>query len=198
MTDAVVVPGARDVRAGLDAPDSAGACVVACPPNPQLGGSRSDVRLTAVADELVDRGVACLRFDYDAWDEGYGERRDARDALSWAEDRYASVGVFGYSFGGCIALLAAARDPGVGAASALAPASSLADDLDAAAELGDVTCPGQIVYGERDDAVEWEPLVDRARDAGFAVESLDADHQFVGRTEAVADLVASFLAATLD
>lgn len=193
----ILLPGGRDVRATLDAP-AAGACVVACPPHPQMGGKRTDSRLRAVSDAL---DCACLRFDYGPWDEGTGELLDARTALRWARDRYDTVGVFGYSFGGCIALLAAARDSSAdtppAAVSALAPASRIAPGLDAVAELDDVTCPVQVVYGERDDTTEWEPLVERARELHHAVEAFPADHHFVGQATKVATHVAGFFAARL-
>jgi len=62
-----VVPGARDVRASLNRADGDGradACIVACPPHPRAGGSRSDPRLRAVAAAFRDRGVDRLRVDY--------------------------------------------------------------------------------------------------------------------------------------
>jgi alpha/beta superfamily hydrolase len=195
MSEDVLVPGGRDVRATLDNPDH-DACVVACPPHPQYGGRRTDTRLRAVSDALAD-DAATLRFDYGAWDEGYGELADARNALDWARDRYDRVSVFGYSFGGCIALLAAARESVEGAppeaVAALAPASRLATDLDAAAELDAVDCPGYVLYGERDTTAEWEPVVDRARDLGWRVESMPADHHFVGQAGKVGEKVAAFL-----
>lgn len=198
-SDEVLVPGARDVRGTLDSPE-ADACVVACPPHPRMGGKRTDARLRAVSDAL---DCACLRFDYGAWDEGAGELADARNALGWAReegadgDGYDRVAAFGYSFGGCIALLAAARESTDGtppvAVSALAPAARIAADLDAATELDDVACPVQVVYGERDDTAEWAPVVERARDLGCRVESFPADHHFVGQAEKAAARVAAFL-----
>src|SRR6056297_2932592 len=138
----VVVPGARDVRATLDSPDEeTDAVVVACPPHPEFGGSRTDRRLVALGEYLGEHGVACLRFDYGDWDEGYGEREDARNAVRWARERYDRVGVFGYSFGGAIAVLAAADGPAVDAVSSLAPASAIDDDLDATAALSGIGCP---------------------------------------------------------
>ena len=86
MSETVLLPGARDVRATLDTPE-ADACVVACPPHPQMGGKRTDRRLQAVSDHLAP-DVACLRFDYGAWDEGRGEVADCRNALAWAREEY--------------------------------------------------------------------------------------------------------------
>ncbi|MFB6303693.1 MAG: alpha/beta hydrolase, partial [Haloferacaceae archaeon] len=68
MSEPVLVPGGRDVRATLDRTGDADAAVVACPPHPQHGGHRGDERLVAVAERLTDAGVDCLRIDYGPWD----------------------------------------------------------------------------------------------------------------------------------
>ena len=200
--DAVLIPGGRDVRGTLDAAgatgaDAADAVVVACPPHPQYGGSRSDSRLRAVSDALGARGVDCLRFDYGEWDEGDGERADARNAVMWARDRYERVGAFGYSFGGAIAILAAAGRADLTAVSALAPAARLAGGLDAAEAVADVSAPLQVVYGARDDTADWEPVVAAARDAGGEVVELSADHHFVGQSAKAGETAGEFLAGHL-
>ncbi|MCT9097730.1 dienelactone hydrolase family protein [Haloarchaeobius sp. HME9146] len=199
MSDELLVPGARDVRATLDsAGDDATACVVACPPHPQHGGNRSDRRLVAVGEVLTHHGIDCLRIDYGDWDEGYGEREDVRNALRWAADRYETVGLFGYSFGGCQALLAASTvDVPVAAVSVLAPAPRLAADLDAVAALDDIDCPVQVCYGERDDLVDWQQVVDRADELGHETVAYGADHHFVGQHEKIAKTVGSFLVPPL-
>ncbi|MBX0323730.1 dienelactone hydrolase family protein [Halomicroarcula sp. F13] len=196
MSERVHVPGGREVVATLDSA-AADRVVVACPPHPQYGGSRSDQRLRAVSDALGP-DVACLRFDYGPWDEGRGERVDAENALAWATDRYEAVGLFGYSFGAGVAVRAAAEggEAAPGALSVLAPpatsgGASAADALDA------VDCPVQVVYGERDDTVDWRPVVERARERDHDVESVAADHHFVGQADKVADVVATFLSAHL-
>lgn len=188
----VVVPGGRDVRGTLEVPErGTDRVVVACPPHPQFGGNRRDRRLRALGETLTDNGVACLRIDYGPWDGGRGERTDVRAALSWAADRFDRVGLFGYSFGAATALLAAADlDPATAeypvALSALAPGARATD------ALADVNCPVQVLYGARDDTVDWEPVVDRARELGLDVVELPADHHFVGQAEKVAATVAGF------
>lgn len=233
----VVVPGARDVRGTLDRPDDVGsavgdasaregseaagdgavesgddvprveAAVAACPPHPQHGGSRSDGRLRAVSEALVDRGRACLRFDYGEWAGGTGERRDALAALGWLGGRYDRVGLLGYSFGAGVALLAAAAaDSPPAAVSVLSPAARLDGELDAVDALESVAGAGvavQVVYGSRDDTVDWEPVADRARalgDAGHDVELAEfgADHFFVGQRAKVAEVVVEFLDGRLE
>jgi alpha/beta superfamily hydrolase len=193
MSESIVVPSDRDVRGTLDTPES-DTCVVACPPHPQMGGTRTDSRLQAVSDAL---DCACLRFDYGAWDEGPGELADTRDAYAWARDRYERVGLFGYSFGGCLALVAAARESDAGvppfAVAALAPAADLTDDIDAVAAIDDIDCPVGIVYGKRDTTVDAAAVAEQVEAHGGMVEAIGADHFFVGRSAKVAETVADFL-----
>ena len=206
MTDGeretVLVPGGRDVRATLDEPsEDTGSCVVACPPHPEMGGRRTDRRLRAVSDHLTNHGVACLRFDYGPWDEGEGERTDARNALALARERFDAVGLFGYSFGGAVALLAAAAESEEGtppaATAVLAPAARLEAGLDAVGAVSRVDCPLQVVYGERDTTADWEPVVERARGAGAEVVAMSADHHFVGQDATVGNVIGEFLAGRL-
>jgi alpha/beta superfamily hydrolase len=194
MGDTVAIPGGRAGTATLDRPEP-DTVVVACPPHPQHGGSRSDARLRAVSDALAP-DVGCLRFDYGAWDEGRGERVDAENALVWASDRADAVGLFGYSFGAAVALRATAEldsesEPAV--LSVLAPPAGLTEHLDAVAALDAIDCPGQVVVGERDDTVDWEPVADRAAERGLAVERLPADHHFVGQRGRIGETVGPFL-----
>lgn len=198
VDNTIALPGGRDARGTLDAVGGADALVVACPPHPRHGGRRGDERLVAVSGALGGAGVDCLRFDYGPWDGGRGERSDAGAAVDWGLDRYERVGLFGYSFGGAIALLAAAGRDDVGAVSVLAPAGRLpASDSDPAAALESIRAPVQIVFGERDDTVDWRRVVDRARELEMAVVGLPADHFFPGRGRSAGETAADFLAAHL-
>lgn len=190
MTEPVLVPGTREVRGSLSEPDADG-CVVACPPHPRHGGARSDARLRAVADALCARGIACLRFDYGAWDGGRGERIDAESAIGWARERYDRVGLFGYSFGASVALVVAARDPALCAVAVLAPPARI-ESLDALEAVTGVTAPLLVLYGERDGTVEWAPVVAAARGRGADVVSLPGGHGFTGARKRLAARVAEF------
>ncbi len=199
MNERLRVPGPRDVRATLELPD-ADSVVVACPPHPQMGGDRRDSRLRAVGDALADRSIACLRFDYGSWDEGHGEVTDCESALTWARENFAQVGLFGYSFGGAVTLRAAASastdDTAPAALSVVAPAGTLAGTPVAGA-VEAISCPLQVVYGERDDTVDSTGAAERARQCGGAIEAVPADHFYVGQMGAVAGTVADFLADSL-
>jgi alpha/beta superfamily hydrolase len=225
MAETVFFPGGRDARGTLDvagarsaskSANEAGehaACVVACPPHPQHGGNRTDERLRAVSEALSAEGVDCLRFDYGAWDGGRGERTDALNAVDWAGERYDRIGLFGYSFGGTVALSAAAHGADVEAISALAPPARIGtersdpdapDDsdlggIDVVADLEELPTeiPGQVCYGSRDDVADVIPVVEAARERGYQVVEFAADHFFVGQAGTVAADVADFLAPPL-
>lgn len=203
----VSIPGARGVTATLDSNaaheqaadgshQAADGCVVACPPHPQHGGHRGDKRLVAVGEQLTAKDVDCLRIDYGDWDEGHGELEDARNAVRWAADQYDQVGLFGFSFGGAIAMLAAATvDRPVRVVSVLGPAPRLGPDLDAVEAVPDVDCPIQLIYGERDDTVDATELAAAVRSTGAheaTVSAVAADHFFVGQQDSIAARVADF------
>ena len=224
MPETILLPGGRDARGTLDVAaenperpaDAAGsntACVVACPPHPRHGGHRGDQRLRAVSEELRERGIDCLRFDYGPWDGGRGERTDVLNAVAWARDRYETVGLFGFSFGGALALSAAAHGAHVAGVAALAPPASLGSDrsdpdapdasgiggVDAVADLESIPAeiPGQVLYGTRDDVADVGPVVAAAEACGFEVVEISADHFFIGQGGKVATAVADFLAPLL-
>jgi hypothetical protein len=192
-SESVVIPSDRDVRGTVDKPDR-DRCVVACPPHPQMGGNRNDPRLQAVSDALE---CACLRFDYGPWDAGYGELADTRDAYAWARESYDRVSLFGYSFGGCLALVAAASESAAGGPPetvvALSPAAELTPEIDAVAAIEDIDCPMAVVYGERDTTVDAKEVADQVGEYGGRVAVLSADHHFVGQTQMVAERVVELL-----
>lgn len=193
MSEPVLIPGVRDVRGVLSDPGT-GSRVVACPPHPRMGGTRSDQRLRAVSNRLTDSAVGSLRFDYGEWDDGHGERTDVINAVRWATERFDRVGLFGYSFGGTLALLAGAEIKSeIECISALAPDARISDELDAVAALDEISVPVGIVYGERDSTVAWQPVVNRARACDHDIVSMSADHFFIGQTESVAKTVVEFV-----
>jgi len=212
VSDTVLIPGGRDVRASLDAAADDGGesdrvddaradgVVVACPPHPQQRGHRGDERLAAASDALTSRGVDCLRFDYGDWDGGYGESTDADNAVAWAAERYDRVGLFGFSFGATVALVTAASRPGLAGVCALAPTARVNPDVDAVAALDGLVAldvPARILYATRDSTADWEPVVERAEELGIETDAFESDHFFVGRAGDAGEAVAAFLAPRL-
>ena len=185
-TDRLALPGGRDVRASLDGDGDASAVVVACPPHPRQGGDRHDARLRAVSDAL---DADCLRFDYGPWAEGRGERTDAHTACTWATDRYDRVGLFGYSFGGGVALTAA---DGVDAVAALAPVARLDDGTDVVAAVPNVDAPLWVGYGTRDDVVDADRVAAAVDESDGSTTAFPAGHGYVGREAAVGEAVAEW------
>jgi|AntDeeMetageno51_2_1112566.scaffolds.fasta_scaffold03464_1 hypothetical protein len=208
MTKRVLVSGSRDVRGSIDLVNSGTdrenkddpvAAVVACPPHPRYGGTRYDERLRSVSDYLINCGVDCIRFDYGEWTGGNGECEDAQNVIQWVDNRYERVGVFGYSFGGAIALLSAASiNQRLAGVSVLAPESHLSKDLDSVTALENIDAATQVVYGSRDSAVNWEAVVDRARDLGCKIVELQSDHFFVGQQGQIVDTNGGFLVDSLN
>ena len=205
MGERLRLPGTRDVRATRDG-DGGERVVVACPPHPQYGGDRHDGRLQAIADALAEGGVDCLRFDYGEWDDGEGETTDALTALAWARTEYETVGLVGYSFGAGVAIRATTEStPQPEAVSVLAPPATLPASVSVATLLTDIDTPLQVVYGERDDTVDWQPVVEaaqrRAKDSDAprtVVDAIPADHFFVGQRSRIAERIVAFFEQTLD
>lgn len=205
MSEPVIIPSARELRGSVDRGDDiegelcskqevdTNAAVVACPPHPKHGGSRHDERLRAVSDAVTELGVDCLRFDYGPWGRGHKEIEDARNAIQWTSNQYKHVALFGYSFGGAIALLAAA-DSGceLQGISVLSPAAQLNNNLDAVTVLREIGAPLQVIYGNKDTTVNWEPVVKGAQDADEEVIKLPADHSFVGQRDQIAEITTQF------
>ena len=215
MSDPVVIPGGRDVRATRDVADKTAptdALVVACPPHPHHGGSRHDRRLRAIAEALTGVGVDCLRIDYGAYDAGRGACVDVERAVNWACDRVERVGLVGYSFGAAVALCAAARGvtdtAAVDGVVALAPPTELPIAVDegrvpsvdkrtspewntvaALSVLTGADCAVDIVNATRDSTVETTPVAEATRAAGERVIDIDTDHGFISRLEEVTEVV---------
>jgi alpha/beta superfamily hydrolase len=193
----VRLAGDRELTATLDGEDGS-AVVVACPPHPQAGGDRTDSRLRAVSDALPP-AVDCLRFDYGPWDGGEAEQDDVRTALDWGRREYDRAALFGFSFGAAVSLAAMAdRSPATepAAVSVLAPAVGSVGER-VLTGLDVLTCPVQVVYGERDDTADWAPVVERARERGHTVDGFPGDHFFVGQRARVGECAADFLAEAL-
>ena len=212
----------------MDLPDqasSAGAAagVVICHPHPQYGGEMTNNVVMAITAGIVARGHAALRFNFrgvgrstGAYGNGIGEQDDARAATdALASGRLLPQGdaageppsalraaLAGYSFGGGVALRAAAQLENLAALALISPAigertSKHGDDGDGIAAL---TMPKLIATGEADAFATVERVRDLAARLPGATEiyiSPQTDHFWWGEEQNLARRVGDFLSAAL-
>lgn len=177
------------LEARIDSPDSPDRFTVFCHPHPQQGGSMNAPLMISVANRLVDRGHAVLRFNFRGTgastgnhDRGDGELADVSAAVELARSRELPLGLAGWSFGAWTALRWLAGEgetmPYVG----IAPvASDLPDDLPAG--------PKRIILGTREQVVDPDALMGYAREQGIDLVLTPGDHFFHGRGKRIGDLV---------
>jgi len=145
--------------------------------------------MIGVANRLVDRGHAVLRFNFRGTgsstgdhDYGEGELADLSAAMVVARDRDLALGLAGWSFGAWAALrwLASEQEtmPYVG----IAPASA---DLPADLPAG----PKRIIIGTREQVVDPESVIAYAEQQSIDVVLTPGDHFFHGRGKRIGDLV---------
>ena len=184
-----------------------GAAAVVCHPHPQFGGNLDNNVVLAVTEALDEAGLGSLRFNFrgvgqsqGAYDFMTGEIADVKSALTFLQARPevdpARVSLVGYSFGGLMALYAAAETPdlaGLALISPMVPEPGFAQDprlqplsgskLPALACTGDqdAFCPPQALAG-------LEKLLP-CRTRIFP----DADHFWWGQDQAVAQAIVEFL-----
>ena len=209
MSQPVIRPGSRDLRGSINRVTAQGShstpeggthtVIIACPPHPLYGGSRHDKRLQIVSDAALRQGIDCFRFDYGPWQGGYEAVEDARTAVQWADNRYEHIVLFGYSFGGAIALLAASNPPcDVHGVSVLAPVAQVTDNVAVVPALSNIRTPIQVICGRTDTTVDWEPIAEKVDQLGCDVVRLSTDHSFIGYHDQVADTTTQFFDDVVD
>lgn len=203
---AVRVPcGAILLEGSLHLPEAAApkAGVVLCHPHPLYRGSMDNNVVLALAQALVTQGMAALRFNFRGVGrsggqsgEGGAEREDVQAALTFlASSALTSVhlvGLAGYSFGGGVALAAAAGCPGLAALALIAPAAS------GQPVLGEgLAMPKLLLAGEEDPFVTPARLREMASQLPPPVQVetvLGVDHFWWGAEAEMAQRVARFFA----
>lgn len=179
----------QTLEARIDSPEVPERFTVFCHPHPQQGGSMNAPLMISVANRLVERGHAVLRFNFrgtgastGAHDFGNAELLDIAAAIELAHDRELSIGLTGWSFGAWTALrwLAEARAtvPYVG----IAPATkALPDDLPSG--------PKRIILGTREQVIDPGVLIAYAGEHAIDLILTSGDHFFHGRGRRIGDLV---------
>jgi alpha/beta superfamily hydrolase len=194
------------LEAEIDGDDDAAAALVLCHPHPRMGGTMRAPLLVALADEMVRRGWAVLRFNFRGIGESEGEPgtgeaevADARGAVAFVRDRFAEVpvAIAGWSFGAAVAVRTAALDDRLGACVAIAPAVTPKEGVTAGlpSPAGFQTgvpllliCAANDHLVARDDCAGWADAV------GAKAEVMaGANHFFWGKYDDLADAVGAFL-----
>ena len=182
---------ASDERAGM----------VLCHPHPQYGGTMRSIVISALFEALPSTGVTCLRFNFRGvegsegfYDEGRGERVDARAAVRALADRLPAptpLVLCGWSFGGDIAL--STLEPRVSAWLAVAPPLHFVEQPAAAGGDGR---PKLLALAEHDEVRAPDDV--RALVAAWLATEVvvvpGASHFFVGRTARLVELAEAFVA----
>ena len=179
--------GSHKISATLYGKSTCG--VLLCPPHPGYGGSRQDLRLVAIADELANSDISALCLDYSAYTGGTEEIKDTLFALEYMIEAMTSLGLLGYSYGAVVASNAAAQFQnlkGLVLISPLRKVNGLKIDISS-------TCKKLIIYGLRDDFVteDIDEIYELSKGEKQRL-SLDTDHFYSGYERDVARAVVEF------
>jgi alpha/beta superfamily hydrolase len=173
---------------------------VVCHPHPLAGGTMDNKVVYTVARAFLDCGVPTIRFNFRGvgasegeFDAGAGETQDALAVIAHGRARWprATLWLAGFSFGGGIAIRAAA----LAACEALvtvAPALSRT----AGPAFAWPTCPWLIVQGDADDVVdpaEVRSVITGVTPAPQLRMLAGAGHFFHGRLPELRQAVVQFL-----
>jgi len=173
---------------------------VVCHPHPLYGGTLDNKVVYTIARAFVELGVPAIRFNFrgvggsaGAYDEGRGETDDALAVIAYGRGRWpgASLWLGGFSFGGAVAVRAAAK-AGPDRLVTAAPGITRV----AMAGVASPACPWLIAQGDADDVIEPAAVLDWASRQSPAptVRLLPgAGHFFHGRLHELRAMVLEFL-----
>jgi alpha/beta superfamily hydrolase len=182
---------------------------VICHPHPLHGGTLNNKVVHTLARGLHDLGVPTLRFNYRGvgasagrYGGGIGETEDALAVVGWGRKRWptAAPWLLGFSFGGVVAIRAAAR-AAAGLLITVAPAVGRRIDPAVRGEampIGDVlpACPWLIIQGDADEVLDAGSVLEWAsrRAPSASVRVLQgAGHFFHGRLPELREAVVAFV-----
>ncbi|MGH8290570.1 MAG: alpha/beta hydrolase [Steroidobacteraceae bacterium] len=175
---------------------------VICHPHPLYGGTLDNKVVYTLARAFVELGVPAIRFNFRGvggssghHDEGRGETADVLGVIAYGRERWpgAALWLAGFSFGGAVALRAAAPARPETLV-AVAPGITRV----AMQGVGSPPCPWLIVQGDADDVIEPSAVLEWARRQSMppAVRLLNgAGHFFHGRLHELRQVVLEFLRA---
>ncbi len=176
------------------------AFAVVCHPHPLYGGTMDNKVVYTLARTLEQLGAPAIRFNFRGvgssagrYDEGRGETDDALAAIAYGRQRWpgAQPWLAGFSFGGAVALRAAAQGRPQRLIT-VAPGISIVPVTDVEAPA----CPWLIVQGDADEVVPPEAVRSFAQRLSPAPELkmlAGAGHFFHGRLNELRDVVLAFM-----
>jgi len=202
----VNIPGAGIALEGtLSKPDGDGqyAGVIICHPHPLYGGDMYNNVVEAVYQELTNRSLIVLRFNFRGVGDSGGSVADSSsnlDDIGVVIDYLLTVdgidtdciGLVGYSYGGATVLRYAPNDDRVKAIATISPAMTPVDSD----PILKYEKPKYFVSGEKDGVVplnKFKYLVDKVVEPKNYRVVAKADHFWVGHENVVAEAVAIFL-----
>lgn len=200
---AVDVPGPAGVlEAALELPEGEPAAVaVICHPHPLQQGTMQNKVVTTLARAFRRLGAAAIRFNFrgvgrssGSYDDGRGERDDALAVVRYARTEWPDRALYlgGFSFGGVVALTAAAEALPRGLVT-VAPAIARLP-----AGFLPPACRWLLVQGGSDDVIDPTAVIDWARSLPHpptvAVED-GVGHFFHGHLNELQERVGEFFAA---
>ena len=172
---------------------------VVCHPHPLYGGTMDNKVVHTLARAFEERGAPAIRFNFrgvgasaGSYDDGRGETEDALSVIAFGRARWpqASLWLAGFSFGGAVAVLAAARAHPARVV-LIAPGVTKIDVTGAPAPA----CPWLIVQGDQDEVVPASFVLGWAQGLNPAPQIAlvaGAGHFFHGRINELRDLVVAF------
>lgn len=175
---------------------------VLCHPHPLYGGMMTNKVVHMLAKTFNELGMPAVRFNFrgigksaGTYDEGRGETADCEAVARWALQRWpnAELVLGGFSFGGAVAIRAAARLAPAKLVT-VAPAIRKVEVSDA--DIPD--CPWLIVQGDQDELVDPNDIAQWAHGLPKSpmLKSLPGvDHFFHGKLNELRDAVLEWMRA---
>jgi hypothetical protein len=175
---------------------------VVCHPHPLYGGTLDNKVVYTLARAFVELGVPSIRFNFRGvggsagrYDDGRGETADALAVIAYGRDRWpgAALWLAGFSFGGAIALRAAAQSQSERLVAVAPGVTRIAME-----GVGSPGCPWLVVQGDADDVIEPPAVlawVSRQTSPPVLQVLPGAGHFFHGRLHELREAVLDFLVA---
>jgi alpha/beta superfamily hydrolase len=202
QSERIALPGpAGPLEVLIEAPaDSAAQRFgVVCHPHPQFGGTLDNKVVYTLTRAFHELDMPTMRFNFrgvgksaGSFAEGIGETDDALAVIAAGQERWpgAALWLAGFSFGGAVAIRAAARVHPEGLVT-VAPAVTRVDVSDVAAPQG----RWLIVHGDADDVVEPRSVIEWAQRLPHPPQITllpGVGHYFHGHLHELQDAVVSF------